>query len=93
MFYRFICGSKLNKITPTTNNYDTTNIDSIYVTPRSNHQEFFKIKGQPRTQRITKYNQREKRITKNNKVQPRRKQNYKNKKWTFLLKFINCLKG
>jgi hypothetical protein len=96
MVQRFICGLKLNKITPT-NYYDTTNLDDsidfhdiniIYDRPNL----FTIFKNRMKKQKIAKHNKVQQRTTKDNKGQRRTRQNNKRKKWTFLLKFINCLK-
>ena len=90
MSQRFICGLKLNKITPT-NYYDTTNLDDaidfhdiniIYDRPNL----FTILKNRIKKQKTAKHNKVHQRTTKN------KRQNNKRKKWTFLLKFINCLK-
>jgi hypothetical protein len=88
MTQRFICGLKLNKITPT-NYYDTTNLDDDSI----NFNDINIIYDRPNLFTIFKNRMKKQKIAKHNKVQQRRtRQNNKRKKWTFLLKFINCLK-
>ena len=89
MLQRFICGLKLNNVTPTkkytkvsckTDSQDATNIDNINFTFIRDPKDFLKRQ----------------RIIKNNKVQPKIINNTKKKKrktrFVLLLKFINCLK-
>jgi hypothetical protein len=91
MLQKFICGLKLNKVTPTKgpDNIkvpdDTTNIDNISFT----------FICEPKLQKriINNYKVQQKTIKRNtNKGKKRTTKNYKSKKWAFLLKFINCLK-
>ena len=86
MTQRFICGLKLNKITPT-NYYDTTNLDDSI-----DFNDINIIYDRPNLFTIFKNRMKKQKIAKHNKVQQRTRQNNKRKKWTFLLKFINCLK-
>ena len=87
MLQRFICGLKLNKVTPTKDYYDATHFcdaNNIDINILYDHPDFLKI--------YKKLKKTQQRTTKNHKESQRTRKNVKRKKWAFLLKFINCLK-